>query len=213
MEAKIFDNTDLWAVIEHDDVLSGYIGGAFACFKPSPKGVADGVWLTGGAQDDGNGALTLWVQDGSTWDHVVLCRQFNTPYDLPSTVDEPFDGVAYLVLWLREEAEACARGNYPELEELADLVEEALPDDYDGWEVSPCHDGRGGKWISVRRHGDDMGVYTIDDDPTDDACAARLWIISDMVDDPTGKLFNVNGGFDSAEDAAAFIAKKAVDNI
>lgn len=187
-----FTDVDLWNLIEHDEVLKGYVGGAFADFRK----LDDGVLLGYGSQGKPRGGLLLRVADGSTadlirvkakWVDGALGQSSTIPtsggeatvvsrlYCIAALEEWNTEGMSAADLreWLRDAAAEVAYNNYPAMGGLACDVCDAL-NDRDGreWEDGVHPDG-----VAWFRAADGEEHYvSIQEPDSEPACYASMWL-------------------------------------
>lgn len=187
-----FTDVGLWNLIEHDEVLKGYVGGAFADFRK----LDDGVLLGYGSQGKPRGGLLLRVADGSTADLIrVKAKWVDGALGQSSTIStsggeatvvsrlyciaalEEWNAegmnAADLCEWLRDAAAEVAYNNYPTMGGLACDVCDAL-NDRDGreWEDGVHPDG-----VAWFRAADGEEHYVSIQEPDGEpACYASMWL-------------------------------------
>lgn len=189
-----FTNSSLWQLVEDDEVLKGYIDGAFADYRRRRFGVL----LGNGSQTDLRSGLLIQIADGSTDDKIhVVAKWEDTPRGQSSTIDtgaEEFtvtsrfgflaeledlneDGMTVTDLrdWLTNAADEVSAENYPSMESIASDVASELENRGHECEYGVMPDGKA--WFQV--DGDDEGVWVAKQLPEDDperSCHANLWL-------------------------------------
>lgn len=187
-----FTDVGLWNLIEHDEVLKRYVGGAFADFRK----LDDGVLLGYGSQGPARGGLLLRVADGCTSDLIrVKAKWVDGALGQSSTIPtsggevtvvsrlyciaalEEWNaegmGVDDLREWLCDAAAEVASVNYPTMGGLACDVCDAL-NDRDGreWEDGVLPDG-----VAWFRAADGGAHYVSIQEPDNtQACYASMWL-------------------------------------
>lgn len=187
-----FTDVDLWYLIEHDDVLKGYVGGAFADFCK----LDDGVLLGYGSQGKPRGGLLLRIADVSTvglirvkakWVGGAIGQSSTIPtsggeatvvsrlYCIAALEEWNAEGmsVADLCEWLRDAAAEVACNNYPAMGGLACDVCDALKDrDGREWEDGVHPDG-----VAWFRAADGEEHYVSIQEPgCVPRCYASMWV-------------------------------------
>lgn len=188
----MFTDVDLWDLIEHDDVLKGYVGGAFADYRK----LDDGVLLGYGSQGKTRGGLLLHVADGSTTDLIrVKAKWVGGALGQSSTIPTSGGEVAvvsrlYCIAaleewnaegmsvddlreWLRDAATEVAYTNYPGMGGLACDVCNALNERTGReWEDGVHPDG-----VAWFRAADGEEHYVAIQEPDGEpACYASMWL-------------------------------------